>query len=389
MNSNARMLCLNLICLLAAACQPAPFSPVSSTATPFPTCKDQSIATGKDFVFQKVRFLPSSFNPRQIRDYRSPSTFATQSVLGSDPYGKDLAAAWELAPGFFQEYLCGLTNVFIATNTCTNPPCSIGDAIDYSWGMREYPPQIKSTQNPGRYIGISEQLWRGSSPQLPLLSDYETGRLVYLLHWPSAPPPPTFNSKEVDPNSPQLSLLAALAHGFGHVYWWDAFVHIPGGDINPSNPAACNAAFYSNSWQSGPTIPPERWVAFGDVFDDYHKRDDVNMVEFFDGLFDRKFDTEVSDLLHAIYSGQSPNKANADNGRWASALAAYSTDEDFVETFQLYVLMTSNTPLKRLPITIYRTVGEKPYIDDIPGNLKYKPILQAKMSCFGPLPPLP
>jgi hypothetical protein len=395
MNPNMRILCLGFVCLLVAACQPAPFSPVSSTGTPFSTCEAQGITTGADFVSQKASFLPSFFDPRQTRDYRSPSTFATRSVSGSDPYSKDLGAAWELAPRFFQEYLCGLTKVFIVSNTCNNLPCTIGDAIDYSWGMREYPPQILNTQNPGRYIAVSAQLWQGPPPQAPLLSEYETGRLRHLLHWPStssrglpAPPPPIFASTDVDPNTRQMSLLAALAHGFGHVYWWDAFVHTPGGDIKPSDPAACNAAFYSDSWQSGPTIPNGRWVNFGDVSDDYHKRDDINMVEFLEGLLDRRFDTEVSDLLHAIYSGQLPNNTNADNGRWASALAAYSTDEDFVETFQLYVLMTAKTPLRHLPLTIYRREGT-PYKDDIPGKLMYKPVLKSKMSCFGPLPPLP
>jgi hypothetical protein len=402
MNPSARFLFPALICLFAASCQPspppspAPFSPMSSTSTTFPSCADQSIKSGADFVSQKALFLSPSFDPRVMEGYRSVSLFAKEKVSGRDPYSKDMAAAWELASPLFQEYLCGLTGVFIIENACSNPPCSIGDALDYSWGFREHPPQILSTQNPGRYIALSAQLWQGIPLQAPLLGDYETRRLLYLLHWPSTssrssppPPPPVFKGTEVDPNTRQMSVLAALAHGFGHVYWWDAFVQTPGGDIKPSNPTACNAAFYSNSWQNGPMIPRGRWVNFGDVSDDYHKRDDVNMVEFFQGILNRKFDTEVSDLLHAIYSGQLPNKTNADNGRWASALAAYSTDEDYVETFQLYILMTANTPLKHLPLTIYRGTGKSPYRDDVPGNLKYKPVLAWKMSCFGPLPPLP
>jgi hypothetical protein len=115
--------------------------------------------------------------------------------------------------------------------------------------------------------------------------------------------------------------------------------------------------------------------------------DDVNLSNLFHGLFNgNEYYTAVGDILHGIYSGQW-NGQNADNGRWASALASFSTDEDFVETFQLNVLMNANPPLTNLPLTIYRS-GKKPVIDDIPANLANKPVLKAKVGCVGPLPSL-
>jgi hypothetical protein len=98
-------------------------------------------------------------------------------------------------------------------------------------------------------------------------------------------------------------------------------------------------------------------------------------------------------LLHAIYSGQQLDGTNAQYGRWASALAAFSTDEDFVETFQLFVLMHAQTqaqlsgPLQNLRVIIYgsqKNVGGHvvPYADDVPANFNNKLELMRKSNCF-------
>jgi hypothetical protein len=377
---------LAVISVTGVSCAPLP----SQVATPFvaaraiPTCQMDSTT----FVKTKVFFLDPSFNPQQTSSYQSPSG---PSVYNVQPFSSDLIAAYDAAHPYFQKLLCGLDAVFIVRNTCNTNPCTPADVLGYSWGFREHPPQIQKGQPAERFIAISQQLWQGGAP--PLLSVYETQRIQYLLQWPPIVPvglhPPAFSN--VVPDTRTMSVLAALAHDFGHVYWWDEFVQPPGGDISPGDPSNCNTAFYSASWQNGPAIPMGRWLNFGDVSDNYHKVDDVNMATLFQGLFSRKFYTVVADLLYAIYSGQLPDNRNVDNGRWASALAAYSTDEDFVETFQLYILMTApKSPLTNLPITIYRD-RKTPVTADVPANVRTKPVLKAKIQCFivGDAPPLP
>jgi hypothetical protein len=378
MKFTALILCLGLLLIIGASCAPTTTVAPFRTAVATPTCQMDATT----FVQQKVFFLSPNFNPQQTSNYQPPSG---PSVYNVQPFSNDIIAAYNAAPAFFQQELCGLDGVFIVQNSCPTT-CSVTDVVDFSWGFREHPPQIPPNQTPRRYIAISQQLWQRG--QAPLLSVYETQRLRYLFHWPPsfAPPlqPPEFGNVVHD--SSTLAVLAALAHEFGHVYWWDAFVPTPGGDVNPNN-QTCYSTFYTGSWQNGPAIPYQRWVSFGDTSNNYHLTDDVNLSNLFHGLFNgNEYYTAVGDILHGIYSGQW-NGQNADNGRWASALASFSTDEDFVETFQLNVLMNASPPLTNLPLTIYRS-GKKPVIDDIPANLANKPVLKAKVGCVGPLPSL-
>ena len=74
--------------------------------------------------------------------------------------------------------------------------------------------------------------------------------------------------------------------------------------------------------------------------------------------------------LHRIYSG----------GRWATTLAAYSPDEDFVETFELYVLVNAYPGLQTLKIK----VGS--HSDDLLRNINPNSELGRKLRCFGALP---
>ena len=124
--------------------------------------------------------------------------------------------------------------------------------------------------------------------------------------------------------------------------------------------------------------------------------DDVDITKLVAALNKKKRNyPEAGDLLHAIYSGQQLDGTNAQNGRWASALAAFSTDEDFVETFQLFVLMHAQTqpqvpvsgPLQNLRVIIYgskKNVGGHvvPYADDVPATFNSKQELMRKSGCF-------
>jgi hypothetical protein len=375
MKSIALIACLAVICLVGSSCAPVPIGAPQSirTTVAVPTCQMDATT----FVQKKVFFLSSSFNPQQLKPYTPPSG---PSIYGVQPYSDDIMAAYNAAPSFFQQELCGLDGVFIVQNSCATNSCTVADVVNNSWGFREHPPQIPPNQPAKRYIATSQQLWQRG--QLPLLSTYETQRLRYLFHWPAAyvAPlyPPAFSN--VMPDTGTMSVLAALAHEFGHVYWWDVFVPNAGGNITLTF-----NSFYTKSWQNPPEIPYERWLNFGDVSNNYHLVDDINLTSLLHGILSgREYYTAVADILHGIYSGQW-NGNNADNGRWASALASFSTDEDFVETFQLGVLMQANRPLTHLPLTIYRQ-NKSPLVDDVPANLRNKPVLCAKMLFLGSSP---
>jgi hypothetical protein len=77
--------------------------------------------------------------------------------------------------------------------------------------------------------------------------------------------------------------------------------------------------------------------------------------------------SQAFEILHRIYS----------DGRWASALAAFSPDEDYVETFELFVLM--NAGLRQIAITTY---GRRRYSDNIVREVAVAPPLQTKLQCF-------
>jgi len=173
-----------------------------------------------------------------------------------------------------------------------------------------------------------------------------------------------------DPNGPAnaagMTVLAALAHEFGHVFWYDNFRPAPGGayDFN----TFCGGAFYDNSWQD--FKPPRLWREFGDP-QYQHKPYDVQISQLALSVSLGTY-SKAGDLLHRIYKKE---------GHWASLFAAFSPDEDFVETFKLYVLANTTTPLRSLPLVYSGTAA---YNDDIPADYynKNKHELKRKTDCF-------
>jgi hypothetical protein len=115
-------------------------------------------------------------------------------------------------------------------------------------------------------------------------------------------------------------------------------------------------------------VPPNRWVPFG-----YIAQPGAPYVAQLASLLGSRFYANAAENLHQIYS----------SGRWASALAAYSPDEDFVETFELYVLVNATPGLQALTIN----VGN--HSDNILQNVNLNSELGRKLRCFGALPQLP
>jgi hypothetical protein len=268
-------------------------------------------------------------------------TFQSRPVIND--VQTDLANAFAAASTDFKYKLCGLNGIFIDPSGCADPgpgnpydptTCNLSGALiaGFSWGLRTYPPNPSPRK---RYIGLSLGLWNNTNTKNP---NYQ---------WPCppshfcAPPFEKFykafldtvahvdgsSSIAVKPDpfgpNPAMSVLAVLAHEFGHVYWFDSFVPNPGGSFSNN---FCGGIFYPRgNWGGSAVDVPfsggNRFVFFGDTLP--HPGSHV---------------PGLPRTLHAVHT----------SGNWASALAAFSPNEDFVETFELSVLKGAG--LERLQV---------------------------------------
>ena len=296
----------------------------------------------------------------------------------------DLTEAFANAPSFFLQQLCGLDGIFISVKDCTNftnyicsgslTPAQI---TQDSWGYREGPWQFAPGSPPGhygRYIAISAGAWSTATSHAPTYSGYELMLLQLLLPW--ADTVPTYAANAAADTS-AMAVLAALAHEFGHVLWYDTFRPTPGGSYDFNT--FCRGTFFRNSWRS--VDPPPLWRNFGDTQNE-HELYDTNISDIALAITRHSINPGFAgDLLYNIYKR---------GGHWASLFAAFSPDEDFVETFDLYVLtQAAVTPLKSLQITITGTsTGPCPSTatcqPDIPDDLNkhFKHELKRKVDCI-------
>ena len=326
----------------------------------------------------KVHFLATS-PPFSLPSSGFQNAPPIDTVTPVDPNGtiaSDLMGAFNMAPDFFKNQLCNLTGIYIDRTGCSGyDPSSCGsDPAEPLWGFRAFD---SSGHSAGEFIGTWLGLWKkGALGHAPLFSKFETGRLQTLLNWTSSNPPVHLSA---NPDTASMTVLAVLAHEVGHIFWYDVFVVNANGSPHPGGPADfskfCGGTFYSgvgdgqSSWALPVDVSPNRWVYFGQVRN-RHAADDVRMAPFGFALARKQF-PDAGERLHGLYSGP----------RWASALAAFSPDEDFVETFQLYVLMNAGTKLRSSQVKIFG-IGGRIYLDDIPANFGQKPELIRKTDCF-------
>jgi hypothetical protein len=328
-----------------------------------------------DGVLNPVPFLKLPFQPREPFDQRPEA----DSAPVNPDIQSDLTAAFQAAPQFFKTQLCNLRGVYIDPTGCTgHDPSTCGslsdaDIADYSWGFR-------NTAKEG-FIAISLGLWRNNPCEAtkkvcaPSFQIYETRRLLALLDRTAEKELRPLSTEgrrrrltlpayEVSSGVPALSVLAALAHEYGHVLWWQTFVPQPRTELF-DNTAFCNSNFYpSGAWQGTPvTLPPHHWLGFGEIRLQPANSDVLRLRRF---LQSADY-SEAFEVLHRIYS----------NGQWASALAAFSPDEDHVETFELFVLM--NAGLRQSAVTTY---GRTRHSDNIVREAAVAPSLRTKLQCF-------
>ncbi|MGE5268143.1 MAG: hypothetical protein ACM3JG_00580 [Thiohalocapsa sp.] len=273
----------------------------------------------------------------------------------------DVQAAVALAPQFFRDRLCQLDAIFIAPS---------GE----SWGMRAWDagnPTIK------RYIALSADLWTPGGPPLRL-SEYKDKVLHTLFAGWSGPNAPKYKMMLGDPShDPAMTLLAVMAHEYGHVLFYDTFVSSPGSPPDFHTPAFCGGNFYKDSWEDA-SLPRTTiwWRKFTEI-DGSHPPGDVQMGQIRHAL---SHPAIARGLLSRFFSGKLPLHAGRPRGRWASLLAAFTPDHDFVESFALFVLLNntnSRAPLKSVAISIPGHPNE-----DIVATCDERPVLMSKLGCF-------
>jgi hypothetical protein len=336
-----------------------------------------------------VPFVSQPFDP-SLNQTPQPDTTTPVNLQTQSDINRDLTAAFTLAGNItnLQQQLCSLGGIFIDPSGCRHDmsgawdptTCNFSGAAiaNNSWGLRTYPPNT----SPGvKYIGLSLGLWNNKNTQLPPMYQWNCPNPPYAKV--CAPPFYLFYQAFVDaivqkitPGSPYgsisitvmpsslqtssaLGILAVLAHEFGHVYWFDSFVVDPNtGAPNPGgsfvNKYFCNGGFYPlGNWQGIAVALPfpngTRWVKFADPVN--YNGSDV---------------PGLPGTLHNIYH----------SGNWASALAAFSPDEDFVETFELFVIWKAGLT------TLEITNSSNRYSDYIIDNGTVASALATKMACF-------
>jgi hypothetical protein len=181
-----------------------------------------------------------------------------------------------------------------------------------------------------------------------------------------------------------------LAHEFGHVLWYDTYVPVRGGPAHFNNFCSDGTSdFYTGplgSWADvvgeppSPIGPgPSRWRFVGDVAG-HHKPGDVDIRDLLGSIPPPggPDNRGAGQKLRRLYA---PPGGGVGTGRWAGLFAAFSPQEDFVETFKLFVLRKAAAPLQSLPISI-PIGGGPPVRENVPASCPSRPALQRKLSCF-------
>jgi hypothetical protein len=364
---------IGLLALVGFACAPPPPSPAYQVPPTVQVCQNGAL--------NNVPFLAEPFQVGLEMNYAQIPQADPAPV--NPQIQSDLAAAFNAAPQSFKDQLCGLTGIFINRYGCTGyepDTCALSDydVANSSWGLRRPTGE--------RYIAISLGLWKNNpcqSPQKicpPTFQTFETREIQALLNHTAgsehALPQSAsqrlqnLTSFVVSPNTSTMSILAALAHEFGHVHWWDTFVQPPGSPHATNTNTFCGGGFYPSGYWQGSVVdvPPGRWIEFGEILD----QPKGSAVSQLSNLLTLRSYARAGDALNRIYT----------SGRWASALAAYSLDEDYVETFELSVLLNANPGLQTLRVN----AGGRSA--DILRNVNDTSELARKLKCFGSLPQL-
>jgi hypothetical protein len=388
MKGAALILAIGVLGLALFAC--APTTPPQAESSLLLASRPAAVCPLTTFL-SKVHYLADTIPPFHLptSGFQSAPPIDNTSIDNTPSTRDDLIRAFNIAPDFFKNQLCNLSGIYIDPTGCDNPhdPTTCGSlsdqaVVEHSWGFRAFDAQGHSS---GEYIGISLGFWKNGG-QAPTIDVYRTKRLALLLNaisngnslnWPN---PPTYSAAYPN-NSSEMSVLTVLAHETGHVLWYDAFVSQPGKSFNAGY--FCEGFYMGGSWTPAVDVPPGRWIGFAQQNSNItHNPDYISVIkmDLQPGLgHPSPMFSQAGEDLHMLLQDQG----------LASTLAARSPDEDFVETFQLYVLLRASSngvrQLQQFPLTIYGN-GRNMYVHNIPVDFKNKYNLLNKLSCFGHLP---
>jgi hypothetical protein len=303
-----------------------------------------------------------------------PTTYNVPATTSVDPHSDEyltLQDAFNRSGSTFKNLLCGLKGIFIIPS---------GSDYNKSWGFRD-PRNPKDLTN--RFVGISEDLWRTNSSGHLVPIDFitfEDTTTKELLRGVNS----IASIGDANPKDGTETLLAVLAHEFGHVLWNDILVATPGSD--PSFESFCSGIFPTYSWTS--TIKQKLWRNFAEISDTANTAMDPNdpPVNGPDDPLPQEIKARTLDNL--IYHGKLKKARkiiarllNSSVRPWPSLFGSFSANEDFVETFRLYVLRNAELPLMSITMNVLNlprgTVGI-----DIPATILSRSLLQAKLQCF-------
>jgi hypothetical protein len=357
MKPSAIIFSFGVVATACFACAPPQAPTVTPAVSPALAC-DPTPFLNKVFVL-KIPFDPTAVGA----NYSAP--VANGSVGGA--IAQDLGKAYCVAPDFFKQQLLGLTGIYINPTGCAqgnSNNCNIPDTLvtENSWGYRERPNQ---SHNAGRYIATSAGLWNQGN-HAPSLHGYETRLLNLLLQWTG----PQYATAV--PDGPEITVLAALAHEMGHIFWYEINAPMPGQNYNPAR--FCSGNFFNGYWQNVNT--PPRWRQFG-TRQDRHGRRYVQIKDIDNAITSGNF--PLAGTLLATGSSSGEIGIYPPSAPWASFFGAITPDEDFVETYKFYVLNQATPKLTSLPVQIPNQVPR-----DIPSDYLQglKPQLAGKIGCI-------
>jgi hypothetical protein len=303
------VLAVGLLALIASGCTQHQVSTADAGpragAGPRLTCVSSDPNTFPPFL-KNARFLQAAYNPDPNFHVGQVATPPGGQPPLTDPYLSSLCDAYNAAPDFFKTQLDGLTGTFIVPQT----DCPVGsNCMQSFWGLRDR--DSKTT-----YIALSTGLWDAAG-DVPLYAAHESSICSNLLQVSC---PVTFKPSA---NTQTMTVLAALAHEFGHVAWWAWGIY---------DRTCQNTDFSKFSWNKNKQA--DRFHYFG-----------IQQAENTpNGNGPQKDNVKQSadkpNELNKIYSG----------GEWASLFATVNPDEDFAETYKLMVLTGSQ--LKELKVFI-------------------------------------
>jgi hypothetical protein len=341
-----------------------------------------------------IQVLNLNYFPYPYLSSYSPPTSNVQNYNLRPQILQDISDAISNAPQSVQKDLCALSGIFIDPNSCSNgdvnscPSAATITPFPYSWGYRS----SNNTDQGKMYIAIPGSLWVGGQGAQKL-SDYESRILSFFARQTGNPNWGSYPTASTDLDYTWASVLAAVTHELGHVkfnfaihpynlaslqktygknYDFTAYLQpcsiVPPGTLPPNSiPDFFSGWSYNNVKK---LVPKDTWRQFADQKNDDSDFPVDHSVSPFLYQFRNWLVYNPNDLLYTMYT--------ASNQPWASFWAAWSPDEDFVETYVLYALSKN---VAHLYVTIN---GYNSY--DIIAGLASKTVLTNKIKCVANLP---